>query len=178
MIDEIKFESERLLFRDYHVSDWEAIHDYAQKEDILIYEAWGPNDEMATRDFIKTVHENRVAQPRISFDFAIILKEEKKLIGGCHFEYITENKTEGSIGYIMHPNYWKMGYAAESTNALIGYMATLSNLSIIKATCDVLNKVSQRVLEKCDFKLKNKIEQDFLMKGRYRDTYVYEKLLE
>jgi RimJ/RimL family protein N-acetyltransferase len=178
MTNEIKFESERLLFRDYRLSDWETVHDYSQRADILIYEAWGPNDETETKNFIKTVQKNQTAQPRTSFDFAIILKEEKKLIGGCHFEYTTEDQTDGNIGYIIHPDYWRMGYACESTNALMDYMATLSDLSTVKATCDVLNKASQRVLEKCGLKLKNKIEQDFLMKGRYRDTYVYEKLMQ
>ena len=172
----IRIETERLLLREYNGSDWEAVHDYAQNGDILTYEAWGPNSEAETKQFIKTAVEDQIVQNRTNFDLAIILKKERKLIGGCRFWFTNVKRDEVYIGYIINPLYWKNGYATEAAQALIDYTTTSSKITRIKATCDVLNIASQRVLEKCGFKLISTIEKDFKMKGRYRDTYVYEKL--
>lgn len=173
---EIRIETERLLLREYNGSDWEAVHDYAQNADILIYEAWGPNSETDTKQFIKTAVEDQIVQNRTSFDLAIILKKEEKLIGGCRFWFTNTKPDEIYIGYILNPLYWKNGYAGEAVKALIDHI-TESKIKSIKATCDVLNIASQNVLEKCAFKLTSTIEKDIKMKGRYRDTHVYEKLI-
>jgi ribosomal-protein-alanine N-acetyltransferase len=173
----MRIETERLLLREYINTDWETVHEYARQGDILIYEAWGPNHVQDTLAFIELVINDQIMQPRIRFDLAIILKNENKLIGGCRFGFTDSSQTRGSVGYIINPHYWKNGYATEATIALINHITTLYNLTIIEATCDVLNTASQKVLAACGFKLKATIEKDFEMKGRYRDTYVYEKLM-
>jgi RimJ/RimL family protein N-acetyltransferase len=177
MTNKIQIETERLLLREYDEADWEAVHNYAQKADILIYEAWGPNTETETKNFINTVLEDQAKQPRNSFDLAIILKAEEKLIGGCRFWFTNAEPCEGNIGYIINPGYWKNGYASEATNALTNYISTSYNIKIVNAACDVLNIASQRVLEKCGFELISTIEKHIEMKGRYRDTYIYERLI-
>ncbi|MGK0391446.1 MAG: ribosomal-protein-alanine N-acetyltransferase [Maribacter sp.] len=48
----IEITTKRLILREYKKSDWEAAHRYAQMEEILIYEAWGPNQEKDTQAFI------------------------------------------------------------------------------------------------------------------------------
>ncbi|MGY0038206.1 GNAT family N-acetyltransferase [Pedobacter sp. NJ-S-72] len=56
---EIWIETERLILREYNESDWEAVHEYAKKEEILIYENWGPNSEADTKEFIGNVLESK-----------------------------------------------------------------------------------------------------------------------
>ncbi|WP_183557525.1 GNAT family N-acetyltransferase [Mucilaginibacter sp. SP1R1] len=175
MIHSVEIETERLLIREYTEADWEAVHDYARQEDILIYEAWGPNTETETKHFIERVIGDQTRQPRLSFDLAIILKKEGRLIGGCRFGFTNAERNEGSIGYIINPFYWKNNYATEAANALINFATALFKVKQMKATCDVLNVGSQRVLSKCGFVLTQKIENDIKMKGRFRDTYVYLK---
>lgn len=38
------FETERLIVREYLVSDLMAIHDYAQQAEVVQYQNWGPNE--------------------------------------------------------------------------------------------------------------------------------------
>ncbi len=170
-------ETERLTLREFKGADWEAVHDYAKNGDILIYEAWGPNSETDTKQFIKTAVEDQIVQDRTSFDLAIVLNKEEKLIGGCRFWFINIKPDEVYIGYIINPLYWKNGYAGEAIKALIDHLAVVSKIKSVKATCDVLNIASQKVLEKCGFNLTSTIANDFKMKGGYRDTHVYEKLI-
>ncbi|WP_052496401.1 GNAT family N-acetyltransferase [Pedobacter lusitanus] len=172
---ETRIETERLILREYQEADWEAVHEYAKLEEILIYENWGPNSEADTIEFIETVMESRNAIPRVSFELAIILKEEEMLIGGCGFRFDTAEKSKGNLGYIINPAYWRSGYATEATKALIEFAAGKLNVKTVEATCDVLNLASQAVLKKCGFFRVKLIKKDIEMKGRFRDTFVYEK---
>jgi len=172
---DIWIETERLILREYIASDWEMIHGYAQQEGILIYENWGPNSETDTKEFIANVLELNQASPRTSFELAIVLKEEALLIGGCGFRFDTKEAHKGNLGYIINPLYWRNGYAAEATNALIRYAAEELAVKTIEATCDVLNLASQAVLKRCGFFRIRLIKKHFEMKGRMRDTFVYER---
>ena len=171
----IWIETERLILREYSESDWEAVHEYAKQEEILIYENWGPNSEADTKEFIGNVLESEKAIPRTSFELAIVLKEEDRLIGGCGFRFDVKEAHKGNLGYIINPVYWRTGYAVEATNALIGYAAAELEVKTIDATCDVLNLASQAVLKHCGFFRIRLIKKDFGMKGRIRDTFVYER---
>jgi len=171
----IWIETERLILREYVTSDWEAVHEYAKQEEILIYENWGPNSEADTKEFIANVIAAEKVVPRTSFELAIVLKEEDRLIGGCGFRFGTKEAHKGNLGYIINPLYWRTGYAVEATNALIRYAATELEVKIIDATCDVLNLASQAVLKHCGFFRIRLIKKDFEMKGRIRDTFVYER---
>lgn len=171
----IRIETERLILREYIASDWEAVHEYAKQEEILVYENWGPNSEADTKEFIDNILESKNAIPRTSFELAIVLKEEDRLIGGCGFRLDTKKEHKGNLGYIINPLYWRNGYAAEATNALIQYVAAELHVKTIDATCDVLNIASQAVLKHCGFFRIRLIKKDFEMKGRLRDTFVYER---
>ncbi|MBB6497905.1 GNAT family N-acetyltransferase [Pedobacter cryoconitis] len=169
----IWIETERLILREYVVSDWEAVHEYAKQEDILIYENWGPNSEADTKEFIENVIKSKKAIPRVSFELAIVFKKEDKLIGGCGFRFDTKEEHKGNLGYIINPLYWRAGYAVEATKALIQYARAELEVKTINATCDVLNIASQAVLKHCGFSRIGLIRKDIEMKGRVRDTFVF-----
>lgn len=172
---EIRIETERLILREYVAADWKAVHEYASQEKILVYENWGPNTEADTSKFIEEALKLKEAIPRVSFELAIILKEENRLIGGCGFRFDLKEDHKGNLGYIINPLYWRTGYAKEATNALIQFVASELGIKTIDATCDVLNVASQAVLKHCGFFRIKLINKHFEMKGRVRDTFVYER---
>ncbi|AMP97019.1 hypothetical protein AY601_0046 [Pedobacter cryoconitis] len=172
---EIWIETERLILREYVVADYKAVHEYASQEKILVYENWGPNTEADTSKFIAEALKLKAAVPRVSFELAIILKEENRLIGGCGFRFDLKEAHKGNLGYIINPLYWRTGYAKEATNALIQFVASELDVKTIDATCDVLNLASQAVLKHCGFFRIKLIKKHFEMKGRVRDTFVYER---
>lgn len=172
---EVWIETERLILREYAAADREAVHEYASQEKILVYENWGPNTEVDTSKFIEEALKLKEAVPRVSFELAIILKEENRLIGGCGFRFDLKEAHKGNLGYIINPLYWRTGYAKEATNALIQFVASELGVKTIDATCDVLNLASQAVLKHCGFFRVKLIKKHFEMKGRVRDTFVYER---
>ena len=171
----IAITTKRLILREYQESDWEAAHRYSKMEDILIYEAWGPNDEKATQAFIARTIDERKQQPRTTFELCVTLKNTGKLIGGCGFRIEKDNPSKGNFGYIIHPDFWNNGYATEAASGIIDYMVNNYGIKEIEATCDVLNLASQKVIQKCGLEKVKEIKDDFEMKGRMRSTFVFGK---
>lgn len=172
-----RLETKRLLIRDFSEADWEAVQRYAGQENILVYEAWGPNTPEETREFIALSRQAAAQLPRFDFDLAITLKASQQLIGGCSFHIFKEATDRGDFGYIVHPDFWGQGIATEAATALMQYMASNRGVQVVEATCDVLNLASKRVLEKCGLEIVHRINDHMFIKGRHRDTFVWEKKL-
>lgn len=172
----IELKTDRLILREYERTDVEAVHAYASREDILIYESWGPNNQQDSEKFIMEVIALQNQQPRTGFELAITLKENGRLIGGCGFRFDKSDHKKGKVGYIIHPDFWRKGYASEAAHALVDHFGRYPSLEYIEATCDELNIASQRVLEKCGFEKIGHIQKHFEMKGRMRGTFLYKMI--
>ncbi len=172
----IKIETERLVLREYKESDWEAVHIYSQQEEILVYEAWGPNTEEETKAFIKRSINEKDETPRKGITLAITLKDDEKLIGGCGFRINDDSENRGYFGYIINPNFWNKGFATEACKTLLDFVVREFGITEIEAKCDVRNIPSQKVLEKCGLKIAKRFKQKKKVKGQFPDTLLFEKL--
>lgn len=171
----IRIDTERLVLREFKKSDWKWVHAYARDPVVLQYESWGPNTEAETKRFLEVVIRNQQLYPRLIIELAILLRKENRLIGGCGMRIDPGNHQRGNFGYILNPAYWNWGYATEAATALINYCIADLGMTEFEATCDVLNIASQRVLEKCGLTRVKRINGDFEMKGRVRDSFLYER---
>lgn len=66
----------RVYLREIEESDWNDVHRYACQEIVCQYQPWGPNTEMASRDFINQAIADTNMEPRSRFVFAIVLLEK------------------------------------------------------------------------------------------------------
>jgi RimJ/RimL family protein N-acetyltransferase len=138
-------ETKCLLLRKFKEDDFAAVHGYASCADNIIYMLWGPNNEEDTREFIKREISKAKAIPIEEHNFAVILKDTGRLIGGCG---IVLNGTCGEIGWILHRAYWKQGYCTELGKELLRLGFDELNVRRIIASCDSENIGSYRVMEK------------------------------
>lgn len=116
----MELKTDRLILREIEKSDFDAIHSFGSNLDNVKYMAWGPNDEGGTNWFIDDCIKHSQKDPRIHFDFAITLKDSKKLIGTCGI-YIDQGSEQAKLGWILHKDYWKKGYMTEAGKALINF---------------------------------------------------------
>lgn len=144
----MKLITERLELRPFEENDFEAVHSYAGNLDNVKYMIWGPNSEDETRKFIVEAIEKWRGDPVTQYDFAIILKDTGRLIGGCGI-YLNEERDTGMLGWILHMDYWKKGYMPEVGETLICFGFEDLKLHRIYATCNANNYGSYRVMEKC-----------------------------
>lgn len=153
--------TDRLILRGFRTSDFKAVHKYASDNENLKYMIWGPNTKEETRTFLFECVQSEYLLPRKRYDFAVVIKDNKKLIGGCGI-YLSETLNVGELGWILNKDYWKLGYGSELARALIAYSFEELKLHRVYATCNAENYGSYRVMERCGMRR----EGEFI-KSRY-----------
>ncbi|SDY31890.1 GNAT family N-acetyltransferase [Salimicrobium album] len=171
MIDVLK--GERVNLRDMEEKDWVDVHKYASQDKVCQYQPWGPNSEQESEDFVKQVIFDAKKENRSRFVFAIIVKENGKLIGAGEINIRNYTNRVGEIAYIINPEYWGLGYATEVAKLLIPFGFNQLNLHRIFATCDPRNIGSSRVLEKVGMTEEGRIREDLLIKDGWRDSLIF-----
>ncbi|WP_409290394.1 GNAT family N-acetyltransferase [Peribacillus sp. SCS-37] len=168
--------SERLLLREMKETDWPHVHAYASQERVCQFQPWGPNTEQDTREYLREVLEDAAKQPRKRYVFAIIHKETTSLIGAVELSIKSFPDSEGEIGYIIHPDHWGKGVAAEASRLVMGFGFEKLKLHRISATCSPDNVSSARVLEKLGMVREGRIQQHLRLKEGWRDSLLYSAL--
>lgn len=84
--------------------------------------------------------------------FAVILKENGKLIGDCGLEQM-EDQGAAELGYDFCSDYWMQGYATEAAIAVRDYAFCILQLPQLISLIRVGNLASKRVAEKVGMKL-------------------------
>ena len=119
---------------------------------------------MANPDFMRfsTGVFTREATARFLFDrlitpareglpsqFAVILREENRLIGYCgFFRQTVDDVSEIEIGYRLHPGCWNRGLATEASRAVRNYGLEVLKLDRVISLIHPDNDASRRVAEK------------------------------
>jgi len=83
-----------------------------------------------------------------SWEWIIVHKKDKVIIGDIGFKGGPNEKGEIDIGYSIVPEYRGKGYATESGKALVQWGLSQQNVKKVTATCNPHNFASKRVLEK------------------------------
>ena len=166
-------ETERLLLREFEDSDWEAVHEYGSDLEVVKYLLWGPNTEEESRNFIRGAIDYQQQEPRKNYVFAVVLKVEDLLIGGCGIHMSTTESPEGWLGYCYNRHFWGKGYATEVARALLAFGFKELGLHRIFATCDVENVASARVLEKIGMRREGHLREHKWARRRWRDSFLY-----
>ncbi len=83
-------------------------------------------------------------------DWAIISKEDSKIIGFAGLHYI-KNVTEVNIGYAFLQSVWRKGFAYEACIEIMKYGFDLLKLDQIIAVIWPDNLASINLVKKCDF---------------------------
>jgi RimJ/RimL family protein N-acetyltransferase len=166
-------ETERLVLRDWKRADWKEVQTYAGDPEVSKYMIWGPNTEAETKEFIETAVDIAASKPRRGYELAMILKESEKVIGGFGLQITGKENATGMVGYVLHRNYWGQGFVTEAAERMMVFGFTQLNLHRIYATCDTENIGSARVMEKCGMRKEAHFIEDLMIKGKWRDTYLY-----
>ena len=132
-------ETKRLILRALSLKDFDDVQSWAGNPENVRYMSWGPNTEEQTREFLSSVKCGR--------DFATMLKETGKVIGSCGL-YPDQAEDTGLLGWILHKDYWKLGYGTELAGELIRYGFSDLKLRRLVAPCAAANYGSYRIMEK------------------------------
>ncbi|WP_234978401.1 GNAT family N-acetyltransferase [Bacillus tuaregi] len=107
-------ETERLLLRKIELDDVDDLFEIFSDSQITDSMTWEVNQtkEDTLNKFIKVVTKRH--EEGQSVDWAIVFKENDKVIGNCAFIDWSNRHRKAEIGYVMNKAYWGKGLATEA----------------------------------------------------------------
>ena len=160
-------ETERLILRRMKVEDAGDMYEYACQPEVTKYLTWSPHTSRDyTRDYLTYVQKQY--EEGEYYDWALIYKEEMKMIGTCGFTSFDDENNAGEIGYVLNPDYWGKGLAAEAVREVLKFGFQRLNLHRIEAKHIEGNNQSRRVMEKCGMSYEGTHRSSMYIKGEYR----------
>jgi [ribosomal protein S5]-alanine N-acetyltransferase len=108
-----------------------------------------------------------------SIHWAIILNENKKLIGSISLMHINRKHLHAEMGYWIGKEYWNYGYASEAGLAVIRYGIEDLGLNRIHAHCFSRNQASARVLKKMGMSHEGTLRQHIRKWHKFEDIEMF-----
>jgi [ribosomal protein S5]-alanine N-acetyltransferase len=168
-----ELQTERLVLREFRETDWQPVYEYRSDPEVSRYMDFNPNTEHESKTFINVVLANQRAQPRQTFNFALINRANNKLIGGCTLRITGIENKEGDIGYILNRHYWNKGYVTEAAARVVSFGFEQLGLHRIYSTCYPANTASYRVMEKIGMHKEGCLRETRFIKGVWCDSLLY-----
>lgn len=170
-------ETQRLILRKLRIGDYKDMFEYAGRDDVTKYLLWNSHpDADYTFDYLTYVQTQYKSGE--FYDFAVVLRENGKMIGTCGFSSFDFANNGAEIGYVINPAYRGNGYADEAVSRIMAFGFTELDLRRIEARYIVNNDSSRRVMEKCGMTFEGIHRSAVLLKGKYADVGYYSILLD
>ena len=168
--------TERLLLRDFEATDFKEIYAFRSDPDVMRYFTGKPETAEEVRAFLARAAEYARDRPRTKFRFAIVLRAENRVIGGCGLDITNGEAQEGEIGYHLLASCWGQGYATETVQALLRFGFEDLKLHRVFADCFARNGASARVMEKAGMQYEARLRENKICAEGWDDTLVYSLL--
>ncbi|MDL2292171.1 GNAT family N-acetyltransferase [Acholeplasma sp. OttesenSCG-928-E16] len=139
-------ETKRLLLRKPEIEDLRDFNYYAKKPNIGPMAGWSPHLSLAESEFILT---DMIINDEV---YAIIYKENKKMIGTIGIHPYLEDDEAKELGYVISDDYWGQGIAVEAARAVIDELFKDPLIKRIYCGYFSFNTQSKRVIEKLGFR--------------------------
>lgn len=110
--------------------------------------------------------------------FAIYHIGDAKMIGEVGINFLPKVLSKGEIGWSLHPNYQRRGYATEAAQVLLNYGFANRKLHRIASICDTRNMASFMLMERLGMRREGHLKQSQLIKGVWQNEYIYALLLD
>jgi [ribosomal protein S5]-alanine N-acetyltransferase len=155
--------TERLVLRRAREDDLEAMH--AVLSNVEATRFWSTPPHASLEETRAWLADMIASDPSESDDF--LIEFGGQVIGKAGFFRLPD------IGYILHPDYWGRGLAAEALEAVITDVFTHHDIPAITADIDPANTRSIRLLERLGFTRTGSAERTWFIGGRWHDSLYY-----
>lgn len=170
-MDNIKIETERLIIRPISMFDAKDMFEYAKDPEMTKFLGWDAHEKIEdTLAILKTMVEREDNYPT----FAIVLKENKKMIGTIDAIIFGKGKAlKAEIGYALSREYWSKGIMTEAAIGVVGHLFTNYGVHRVQAKHDLKNPASGRVMEHIGMKKEGTLRDYLYVKGEYGTMNLY-----
>ncbi len=109
------------ILREFRYEDYNDLYEYGKDEETVKYVIWGPYAKIDDAIWsLENKFLNRL-ENGLPNGFAIVWKENNKMIGTCDTPVWYEDTNYVEIGYIINKDYWGRGIVTKACNEVIKY---------------------------------------------------------
>lgn len=160
-------ETPRLILRSMKVSDAQDMFAYAHREDVTRYLTWEPHPDVShTKEYLTYVGQRY--RTGDFYDWAVVCKADKRMIGTCGFTSFNFDSDGGEIGYVLNPDYHGQGLATEAARAVLRYGFEELHLHRIEARFIQENHRSLALMERIGMTFEGYARESHFLKGKYQ----------
>lgn len=171
----MQIESDLLIIRPFKKTDIKAFHQLAKNQTAIRFIHWGPLDYQQSEQYIqRAIKLLKVKQPR-KFIFAVTLKDGT-FIGTVYLHVRNHIHRLAEISYLLDPAYWGKGLGSEAVQTILKWAFGQLKMHRIVARADRANTNSTNLLRRNHFNEEGVMREDFLFKGKWRDSVLYSLL--
>jgi len=144
----MRLEDRRIKLRKLKVSDAEFISKKAKDRNITKYTfvIAPPFNLKEAKKFIREAHKN--IQKKVSYEFGIELKKEKKLVGLINLLGINYKNKYADVGFWVAKEYWGKGISDEAVKLMLEFGFKKLKLKRIQARALHENIRAQKLVER------------------------------
>lgn len=170
-------ETERLILREIKEDDAEGIFLCFSNPDVVRYYGQEKLENLEqAKSFVEFFDQNFKSKRGIRW--GIERKGTKGLIGTIGYNAWVPKHKRAEVGYEIHPDHWKKGYAVEALTEVVSYGFESLGLNRIGAVVFLDNLASNQLLLKVGFQKEGILEEYMYQNGVAYDTNVYSILKE
>jgi RimJ/RimL family protein N-acetyltransferase len=167
-------ETNRLILRPFQNGDIQQFAEYRSDPNIAKYQSW--NTPFSLEKAAQLVAGSKPIYPSTPggwHQIAIELKDGGDFIGDCVFHILPDDARQAEIGFTLARAYHGQGYATEAVTKLVDYLFGELQLHRIRATCDVENVASAKLLERVGMRREAHFIENIWFKGKWGSEYAY-----
>jgi RimJ/RimL family protein N-acetyltransferase len=165
--------TERLVVRRMAETDLEDLLAYHTHPEVLRYLPGAPLDKDGVRRFLARQAAGEIGDEGGYLAFAVEHRGEGRVIGEIGLFLSPKPESKGDIGWIIHPDYQRRGYATEAAPVMLDHGFLTRGLHRITSGCDTQNPASFRVMERLGLRREGHLIQSQSMNGQWHDEYLY-----
>lgn len=153
------------------LEDAEVFFRILTEGNFTFYYATIPQSIELEREWIKRRKYKRANN--LEYNYSIIYKGD--VVGGCEIRIFQDNPHIGELGYFIDRNFFNKGIATEVVKKLEKIAFDELKLIRLEIRMDPLNKASEKVAIKNNFKKERLVKKAIKFHGTYHDNLLYVK---
>ncbi|MDO8517039.1 MAG: GNAT family protein [Nanoarchaeota archaeon] len=178
----MKLETQRLILRDLTMKDARDSLKNLNNLNISQYllSVSYPYTKKNAEWWVNHCKEQQKIKPRTSYEFGIVIKPIKEVVGGIGLTHIDYEQGTAELGYWIAETHWRNGYVSEGVRKLIDYSFNTLKLRRLTIPAFATNKGSNGLAKSLGFTYEGTLRQAAKCKatGKIHDENVYGLLKE
>jgi RimJ/RimL family protein N-acetyltransferase len=169
-----RLETPRLILRPFASSDWDAVNTMLSDPVATRYMHFASWTEDQRRDWFDWCVTNARQPDADALIWAIFRRDPGDVIGWLGIGTSSDFAVPGerSFGYLLDRAVWNRGYMTEALRAVLAYEFGIRRAPRLRATCNVANAASARVMEKVGMR-REKTVFDANFEGNWAERHHY-----